>query len=217
MIVLYRLCPQGNPLKSRPNGMDKRKVVETAYKSFLDVFNCETKFIIDKPENWIVNMVKDRGEITKINTSDWESGNKTSFMLQLKMASELKEPVLLLEDDYLWLDKNAQEILDTAILELGIVSPYDHPNHYFEKGYDVARRVVVSGDRHWQSIISTTLTFGILPKLVNDYWDEFTGNGTVDDLMWKSIDHRLWSPMPALATHMETNYLSPTFKWSQVL
>lgn len=217
MVVIYRLCPQGNPLKKRPNGMSKRELVETAYKSFLKTFSCETVFVIDKPEDWILNMVSDRGSVIELETFDWQTGNENSFKVQLQIARQQKEPVLLLEDDYLWINYGAEMILEKAIKDLGFVSPYDHPNHYFEDGYCGPRTVKIAGDHHWQNIVSTTLTFGAKPELIDKYWEDLTSHGTVDDKMWKSIDHKLWSPIPSLATHMETDYLSPTFKWEEIL
>lgn len=214
------MCPQGN-IKDRPLSLDKRGVVEKAYNSFLNTFKkSSVVFIIDKPEKWIMEMVKNcplNNNIIESDTFDWQSGNETTFKMQLSLASRSSEPSLLLEDDYLWVDKDAEEILSKSIDELGFVSPYDHPNHYFEEGYTKPREVVVVADRHWQSIVSTTLTFGARPDLIRDYWDKLNGSGTVDDLMWKSIDHKLWSPIPTLAIHMERDFCSPTYKWEKIL
>jgi len=197
--------------------MDKRQVVEVAYRSFLETFTCPAKFIIDKSEPWIIEMVRNRGDVVELDTPDWQSGNETSFLLQLNLAIKQNENVLLLEDDYLWVNRNSQNILDKAIKELGFVSPYDHPNHYFEEGYNRPRKVIVASGHHWQNVVSTTLTFGAKPDLIRDYWPEFTTHGTVDDLMWRSIDHKLWSPIPSLAIHMEEDFISPTFKWENII
>lgn len=199
--------------------MNKHQIVETAYKSFLNTFTSPTHFIIDKPEPWIVEMVKNRGDVTTTDTMDWDTGNFDTFRIQLKLASEQTEPVLLLEDDYFWLEPDSENILEQSIRELGFVSPYDHPNHYFEQGYNNPRQIKVAGGRHWQSVLSTTLTFGATPELIRSNWDKLNGHGTIDDEMWKSITNvdKLWSPIPSLATHMETDYLSPTFKWQDIL
>lgn len=218
MLVIYRLCSEGNPDKKRPI-WPKMKLVEACFTSVMKAFDCEFHFIIDKPTVELVNLVKTCSHpytMEILHTQGWMEGNEASYFRQLDVASEREDSVMLLEDDY-YLLPNAGRKIEEALKELTFITPYDHPGYYTETKHKYLRKVVNVGDHHWQKVIDTTLTFGASSgRIIKDNIDKFKSNSVWDEHIWETLgEYELWSPIPSLATHMETPYLSPVIKWQE--
>lgn len=215
MLVIYRLCSEGNPDKKRPI-WPKMKLVEACFTSVMKAFDCEFHFIIDKPTVELVNLVKTCSHpytMEILHTQGWMEGNEASYFRQLDIASEREDSVLLLEDDYYFLE-NAGSKIEKALKELKYITPYDHPGYYYEEKHSYPKTVKIIGDHHWMSIIDTTLTFGVQSgKLIKENMKAFKSHSVWDEHMWSELNETVWCPVPSLATHMETPYIAPCVVW----
>jgi len=219
MVIVYRLCPEGNPLKKRPI-WPKMDLVTTCFKSVMEAFKgtqTTFHFILDKATPELIALVKScpfQYVIEPFREPSWEIGNEVTYFRQLDIASETTDKVLLLEDDYYFLQDTGKTLIN-ALDELDFVTPYDHPGYYTEHKHDYLKEVRLVGDYHFMKIIDTTLTFGARSgKLIKDNLAEFKSNSVWDEKIWKKLaNYGLWCPIPSLATHMETDYLAPSIKW----
>lgn len=224
--IIYRCTPIESPNKIRPSGLKKLDLVNLCLSSALDAFNFNVNWhiLIDKPTYELTDLIegkfaayeRDSYKIETSNYLDWNGGNIGSFHRQIDIASEIDGKVLLLEDDYYLLPTAGNRICD-ALEDFQFISIYDHPGYYSEsKHLHNATLCKNLFAQHWQAIGSTTLTFGSHGKIIAEYADHMKKFGWADSDMWESIKgHRLWSPVPTLATHMESPWLSPNVDWEK--
>lgn len=219
MLIIYRLCPEGNPNKSRPI-WPKIELIKVCFKSVIEAFkgtNVKFHFILDKITPELIQIVKScpfESTIEPFREPSWEIGNEVTYFRQLDIASDTKESVLLLEDDYYFLPHSGEVIIN-ALKELDFITPYDHIGYYTERKHDYSKQVKLVGDYHWMKVIDTTLTFGARSgELIKDNLEKFKSDSVWDEHIWKELSsYSLWCPIPSLATHMETDYLAPSIKW----
>jgi hypothetical protein len=193
-------------------------LIRVCFKSVIDAFEgWKFHFVIDKPNYEIMELIESCPypyEIETVNVEGWQEGNFATYLKLLTIGKDLNEPMMLVEDDYYFLPQAGSRIAK-ALLECQFITPYDHPMYYIEEKHKYPREIKVIGDQHWGTIIDTTLTFGVQSgQLIKDNWDIFTGHSVWDEHIWKELrQYKLWSPIPSLATHMETEFLSPVIKW----
>lgn len=212
MLVIYRACSTGNPNKHRPLKGDKVDLVKYCFDSFVEAFkDVDHKLVclLDKPTNRLRSVFKGH-KIEETYYSDFTSGNIGSFHRQLDLAHESGECYLLVEDDYYFLS-NSGEKIKQAVETFDFVTPYDHIGYYTEDTHDYPRDIKLVGNHHWGSILSTTLTFGGKPEPLHEEIDKIKSYGWADHPMWADVtnDYTLYAAIPTLATHMETEFLSP--------
>lgn len=219
MTVLYRLCPEGNPLKQRPI-QPKLNLILTCFQSFVQAFESvhpKVWFLVDKPNDKLMEIVEGCPFPYKVETfrfGDWGSGNEGTFKRQVEIAAELEGKVFFLEDDY-YLLPEAGKVIAEALDTLEVLTPYDHPGYYTEEGHRYRREIKIASNRHWQTVKDTTLTFATHADMVRQEIEVMKSCGWVDIKLWVELSkrHQLWAPIPSLATHMETPYLSPVINW----
>jgi len=215
MFIVYRACSTGNPNKNRPIEGDKIDLVRACFGSFKEAFKgvkYDLVCLLDKPTPELREIFKDE-ETEESHYAYFAEGNVGSFHRQIELALERGKCYMFIEDDYFFLPGSGK-ILEKAVQELPFLTPYDHPRYYDEKTHEYPREVILSAGHHWQSVISTTLTFGGgYGELVKEA-DTMRKHGWADHSMWVDITGRrkLYSPIPTLASHMETEHLSP--KWA---
>lgn len=223
MKIFYRLCPLTNPLKERPI-KGKLNLIKACFYSFVEAFKDvkpEVHFILDNPTDELYYFLdgecKFKHVIEKHEHFTMEGGNHATFFRQLDLASQTDDKVLLLEDDYFFLPE-AGKLLDKALDTLDIVTPYDHPQYYVEQNHlDLDRKLCLVGTHHFATTKDTTLTFATKGRLIRENIELFKSHSFWDAHMWKEIGEKtqlkLWYPIPSLATHMESQFLSPSIKW----
>lgn len=219
MNVLYRMCGSGSTTKHRPQDMDKSQLVQTCYNSFITAFmdvQPHVTFLIDKPTLDLVKLADAcpfQHDIEIFHFGDFNEGNIGTFHRQLDLAENM-DKVLFLEDDYYFLP-DAGKIINEALEVFDFLTPYDHPGYYNEPVHHYKREVEVAVGRHWQTVISTCLTFAGHGNTIKGIKDVMKDFGWADHPMWVEITkhYKLWSPIPSLATHMEVEYLSPNVSW----
>lgn len=215
MRIIYRACSVGSE-KERPiNG--KIELVKFCFNSFKKAFeglDYELIVLLDKPNNDLRNIFK--GEQTEESFySDFNEGNVRSFHRQLDLAGG-SDRFMLVEDDYYFVPGSGRKLL---CLEFPFFTPYDHPGYYTESTHDYKRNVEYTDGHHWQTVISTTLTFGGQGWALEQEMDTLKKYGWADHPMWCDITQRLplYSPIPTLATHCETPHLSPRLTIANLL
>lgn len=216
MTIILRATSEGNPNKPRPIN-DRATMLAVCFDSFKQAF-AEVDYtlicLLDKPTPWLRDIYM--GETTEeTNYNGFDQGNTRSFHRQLDLALESGDRYLLVEDDYLWLPE-AGKILSKC--SLPFFSPYDHPDHYAGE-YNPPNTLTLDAGRHWRKDVSNTLTFGGQPDALKQEFQVLKSYGWVDDKMWKDVTQRvpLYSPIPTLATHLETYTLSPNIDWELYL
>lgn len=166
-------------------------------------------------------------------------GNGGSYRRALELPAERRWPdgdlVYLAEDDYLYVPEAFERLEDAArgIPEAAYFTLYDHPDRYRrDDDADGGRsRVFLAGGRHWRSVESTCLSFAARTgALRRDLWIHRLGSrGEIpeDRTIWRAVQglgrffwrrprRVLVSPLPSLATHLETEHLAPGVDWEAV-
>lgn len=223
MKVFYRLCPLTNPNKLRPI-RGKIPLIKACFNSFKEAFKDvkpAVHFILDNPTDELYYFLK--GEcpfdyvIEEHEHSTMEGGNQATYFRQLDLASQTEDKVFLLEDDYFFLSM-AGKVIENALDTLDIVTPYDHPQYYVEQPHlDFNRQIRLVDNHHFSTTPDTTLTFATTGKIIKENIELFKSHSFWDAHMWREIrektDLKLWYPIPSLATHMESDFLSPSINW----
>lgn len=230
MIVYYRLSARESRHEDeRPvYAHDKYRLVKFCLKSFVGAWGelrPRIVFLMDKcPADWS-EMVRE------VIPAGWETefvevgkhGQDQSYLVQLEMAKKQGEEktVFFQEDDYYYLpSEDTGEKIEAAIWELGFVNPYDHGEFYKMPDYHPTGpyEIKVVDDQHWRTVMFNTMTWGTRVELLKEYWQELTKHGCYDKDTWDGLREkgmRLWSPIPTLATHMHSEWLSPGIEWEE--
>ncbi len=217
----------------RPPYFDKLLCLKSFLRSFRHVAHAaEITFVNDGPvpEDRVALMAR-WGNVVSLPGI----GNGPSFRHCAALAAALPEDAVayLCEDDYLHLEPaltKLVEVFDT-VPEADYVTLYDHLDRYTRRddaGGGLARIVLAAG-RHWRTVDSTCLTFGVRPaRIRSDQWIvracTMKKGRPADHLMWHVIQGRklfawkfpkrlLLGAVPSLATHMDTRALAPTIDW----
>ena len=161
-----------------------------------------------------------------------EKGNgAATFNLALDEALTYDddEIVYFIENDYLH-KPGSQKIIQEAF-ELGasFVSLYDHPDKYMApskggnpycEGGAEDTRVYLTDSCHWKITNSTTMTFAAKVstlKRTEETLRKWTSESHPNDFQMfldlRAQKELLITPIPGLATHGETAWLSPFCKW----
>jgi hypothetical protein len=221
MIVYYRMCgvPSTNP--SPIFQEDKFKQNELCLRSFVSAYK-ELKpkiiFILDKCDGRYNEMIDRIVPFDKdIHMTDL--GINETALLQWDMANNQDEDILFQESDYFYRPNTGQILLD-GLNELGMVSPYDHLNHYFDKTlHPGPYKLALVNGYHWRTVERQTLSFAIKNQIFKDNYDIFKKYGYLDGNTWyelKDRGHELWTPIPSLATHMVRDFLAPSVDWKEL-
>jgi len=221
MIVYYRLCsiPSTNPSPILQD--DKFELNKLCLKSFVRAFkdvNPEVVFLADFCGEREAEMVK---QIVPFKHSFIPTaiGINETCLMQYEMALKQieHEEILFLECDYLWNPAVEVQKLVDAIKELGLVSPYDHPNFYKDRSLHSNKcQIELVSNYHFRSTERNTMTFGLRKAILQDNIDLFNEFGYLDGQVWYDLLERgypLWTPIKTMATHMVVDNLSPSIDW----
>jgi hypothetical protein len=167
-------------------------------------------------------------------------GNSGSYLKAVAKATapELADTdlVYLSEDDYLYVPAAFRDLVTAAeaIPEASYFTLYDHRDRYTRTDdADGGRaRIYLAGAHHWRTVESTCMSYGarVGALRADARVHAWACRGAIpeDRAMWRRIQgygwrgllrarrHRLVSPIPTLATHLETEYLAPGVDWRAV-
>lgn len=203
MRVIYRLSPY---LSSNPNpmGRDKPKIVVDCLMSFLNATKLEypITFINDGFDEEFANKhLRPYGEVVQGN-----GGNVETFHQQLDMACKYvdEEHVFLVEDDYMW-RPDSIHLIDEALNEVSLISPYDHPGHYTEDRFKYQPKLMMKcGEQVYRQAPSNTLTFACRVSVIRYNLDLIKSFKLRDHEMFQALGVDLWVPVPSIGSHCVT-------------
>jgi len=219
--IYYRLYNQDDMTK-RPIGYSK----ENCFNNFLKVCESPINIVCDgKCPEWLTQELFIHLDNVGNAQSFWRTYNEA-----LKHGDN--DWVYFAEDDYIYLPTAMTE-LELAIqnLDVDFITLYDHPGRYEylpeHNLTDNKNTIKLSGSRHWRSSPSTTMTFAASVNALRACYDLFDvwTNRVGFTVSWelfprlqglrgeKDYGFRLMGPMPSLATHCVTGYLSPCIDW----
>lgn len=209
MKIFYRVSPY---LSTNPNplGRDKKHIVYTCFKSFQKALTGQEVTIIadNIPTDWY-------GLFKGYHVDHSPAGNVQTFHRQLDHVLKLpnEEKVALVEDDYLWVPESFG-LIERALDEIDLLSPYDHPGHYIEERFKhQAKRMVLIDNQTWRDAPSNTLTFATHAWLVKQSADMIKSMGVQDHKLFMSLEQDMFVPVPSLATHLVEGLLAPNRTW----
>lgn len=227
MLVVYRITdiPSTNPSPIFPN--DKYRLNKFCLKSFLKAFegvDIDMTFLCDYCSFETIAMIRDLvpdSEIIETNIGINETMLK-AYDIAIEASQGVDNEIILFQEcDYYWLpDTGATFINATKIL--GLVSPYDHANFYIDTSiHSEDIKIKLIDGYHFRTTERNTMTFAITSFIFRNYSDIFKKWGYLDNGVWLEMadpdrNYKLWTPIPTFATHMVTDYLSPSIDWQSL-
>jgi hypothetical protein len=165
-------------------------------------------------------------------------GNAMSYKTALSWCKDIDDESIIYhaEDDYLYQPDAFQELSAAVerLPEVDYFTLYDHRDRYIRSDDMRLGRpefVSIAGNRHWRVVESTCMTYAARARALKrdsrlhqllsprnlphdrTLWRLTQGIGM---FWWKLPKRTLVSPMPSLATHLESEYLAPVVDWAQV-
>lgn len=237
---IYRSAPGDAKSAARPDYFDKRKCL----KSFLSAFSelpiakrGDLIFLNDGEMSEEYKQVVNEFSSNEIQLGGVGNSKSLRAAHEVALSSNFEENdlVYFAEDDYLY-KKEAFILLSNAaedIPEADYFTLYDHPDRYTRTD-DVNKglsNVFVSRDCHWRSVESTCQTYCVrLKSFRKDRNIHYLGTSLkvprgremfrlvqgIGKYFWRFPKHKLIAPMPGLATHMETKFLSNLVDWQKI-
>lgn len=218
MRIIYRLCGVASTNPSPIYNANKEELNRFCLQSFVkgvQDIEPEIHFLMDYCGNEYDGMLDTYVPWIHIKEHT-ELGINGTMLRAYELASQANDVVLLQECDYVW-QPNSGKLLEQAIKELGMVSPYDHRNFYLDRNlHSKTCEIELVGEHHFRSTERNTMTWGCHSKLIKDNYDLFTKYGYLDSDIWYELKKRgvtLFVPIPALATHMAEGWLAPGVNW----
>lgn len=151
-----------------------------------------------------------------------QHGNAETFVEVLEYAVDNFDPndiIYFVEDDYLH-KPGFVDILMEGLQIADYVSLYDHPDKYPGNS-----DLLLTKSTHWRRVESTTMTFAAKVKTLafdyNIFKEMCAGQVIPPDYyifthLVRNLKRRLITPIPAQATHGETQWLSPFCNWEEL-
>ena len=237
---IYRASPGHSKKESRPDYFDKKNCLVSFLKSVskLPSNNCGTLIFLNDGdiENSLLALMNSvDSEIINLSGVGNSESLRYAHSLVLTRDWDDGDLIYFAEDDYLYRKEALQYLLNASvdINEADYFTLYDHPDRYTRKD-DVRNglsKVYINRDCHWRTVESTPQSFGVRIKAFKrDAWihklgtmfntprgrEMFRAVQGIGKYRWKFPKHMLISPIPSLATHMETEFLSKNIDWQEV-
>ena len=153
-MIYYRMSAVKSVNKPPKYAEDKFRVVKTCLKTFVSAFadvKPKIHFILDNCGADYLEMVK---EIVPFEfTHEFGTyGNYNSCLKQYNLAQVVEDEIFIFqEDDYLWKEGVGKYYIE-AIKELGIISPYDHPDFYNTEPFRSRQeKIKLVNNWHWRT------------------------------------------------------------------
>lgn len=222
MTAIYRLCgiPSTNP--SPIYQEDKFKLNKMCLRSFVQAYrdvNPKVIFLLDHCGQEYTEMVNTVCPFEKklIYT---DLGINGTALKAYELAKDADDDIILFQEcDYIYRPHSGR-LMNMAIKQLGLVSPYDHLNFYIDRNLhsEMAKIKLVDG-YHFRTTERNTMTFGVTKEVLLKGYDIFYKYGYLDGDVWyelKDIGIELHVPIPSIATHMVKDWLAPGVDWEDL-
>lgn len=224
--IIYRLCEESlNKKDFRPDWFSKIKCLETFYNAVENAkengVNVVIYFVFDGDKGELndkINDIFNDAVIKYVNYKD----NEKSLVECYKLADTLKGNIYFVEDDYLHKPESITKIVQ-VLDDYHLVTGYDHLDRYTRTDDVTLGRDYILFSKetnlHWRSTESTCLTFAV----TYEAWRKKVGvqakiHKLNDRQFFRALINdgvRLWSPIPALCTQVDTA-MSPAVDWEVI-
>lgn len=233
MKLIYRIS-DGGYNKVKPEWITKRACLMNCYNVFnkADVdFHIIADRVSDLNYDWII---KNTPRATHERTN-YGFGSATFRRAHDIAANCFKtEIIYFVEDDYVHRDGAYEAILE-GLKIAQYITLYDHPDKYKPKIHPIEQyrtlyhesepvTIYHTKSSHWKETISTPMTFASTAEVLiqdGEIIKHFAQGEMTDShsmfLRLKSIGRKLINPLPAFATHGETEFLSPLINWHKII
>ena len=226
MRIIYRISDTGYN-KVKPDYINNENCLANATKEFDDSIWSVIADNVSKDTNDMIQKYVTRDCI--LYTEKGNGAATFNLALDEALTYDDDEIVYFIENDYLH-KPGSQKIIQEAF-ELGasFVSLYDHPDKYMApskggnpycEGGAEDTRVYLTDSCHWKITNSTTMTFAAKVstlKRTEETLRKWTSESHPNDFQMfldlRAQKELLITPIPGLATHGETAWLSPFCKW----
>lgn len=223
---IYRACDrESNPdsiykNSTRPDWFDWRGKYK-CFKNFFDNFNTENIYVIwDGEENGLAAYIRSFPIKSFIQID--AGSDRNSLLYCYKFADQLKSDYYyFIEDDFLHTNNSLKILKEGLGLSL-VVSLYDHFDRYKFASKDITygqEYIFITPSCHWRSAESTTNTCAMKQSFFNRYREKLMGFAPNDREFYRAIipeGHRLFTPMPGCATHVNKDCLTPFVDWKKL-
>jgi hypothetical protein len=128
-------------------------------------------------------------------------GNAGTFGMQMNLLlnQQFSEYIYFAEDDYFYIEKAFTEMLTFFNNNSAdFLTPYDHLDSYERKFHDYKNKIVFSGNQHWRTIGTTTMTFLTKKEILKDTFEVFKTytKNNFDASLWLSLTkHNVLNPI----------------------
>ena len=226
MRVIYRISDSGYA-KVKPDYITNEACLANATKEFDDSIWSVIADNVSSDTNDMIQKYVTRNCI--LYTEKGNGAATFNLALDEALTYDDDEIIYFIENDYLH-KPGSQKIIQEAF-ELGaaFVSLYDHPDKYmvpskggnpYCEGGAEDTRVYLTDSCHWKITNSTTMTFAAKVstlKRTEETLRKWTSESHPNDFQMfldlRAQKELLITPIPGLATHGETAWLSPFCKW----
>jgi hypothetical protein len=216
---IYRISDGGNP-KHKLDTATKMHCLD----NFIKEFKHNIYVFADNCSDATIEAIKSRG-IEPVKTS---LGNSNSWRYVVESALQNFDDnsfLYLIEDDYLHLP-GSLTALQEGLAVADYVTLYDHPDKYLNypdngpnphvvEGGELSR-VLVTKSTHWKHTNSTTMSFAVRVKTLNEdreIWWRFTENRIPDDFhAFQVLTHRETPPKKSLSKKVKAMLAGPKEK-----
>lgn len=223
VVVFIRLCsiPSTNPAPIFQES--KFELNKLCMKSFAKAFKDINPYVIVLGDycDYLESEMLEETIPFKYEYIPTKIGINATCLKQYEMASKREEEIIIfLECDYLFNPAVDVQKWINGIKELGMVSPYNHPNYYKDRQQhsNICQIECIDG-HHFRSTETCTMTFGLRKDVFIKYLDIFNRYGYLDHDVWLDIakdGQRLFVPVPSVAAHMLRDWLPSEVDWKKV-
>ncbi len=237
---IYRAAPGDSKSDKRPAYFDKLTCLNSFINSFekLDASNKGDLIFLNDGEihqEWLERMLQcSDAEVINLGGVGNSLSLKEAYKIFFKKNWDDGDVIYFCEDDYLHLPE-AFEFLINAVKDIPqaeYFTLYDHLDRYTRNDdADGGRsKIYVSRDCHWRTVESGCQTYGVrIRALKKDIWihklglvgkiprgrEMFRAVQGLGKYFFRYPKRKMVSPIPALCTHMETEFLSPNIDWEE--
>lgn len=220
MIAIYRLCGIASSNPSPIYQDNKYQLNKLCLKSFINAFSDvkpKVIFLLDQcgvEYHKLLSSVPFEHEIEQANL-----GINGTMLRAYEIASEVDDYVIFQECDYVYRGVIGNTYLQ-AMKQLGIVSPYDHPNFYhLRELHSETCDIRLVDNYHFRTCERNTMTWGCHSSIIKKHREIFDRYGYLDGQVWydlKAEGIELFSPLLSFATHMVESCLAPSIDWKKI-
>ena len=226
MRIIYRISDTGYN-KVKPDYITNENCLANATKEFDDSIWSVIADNVSEDTNNMIHKYVTRNCI--LYTKKGNGAATFNLALDEALTYDDDEIVYFIENDYLHKPGSQKIIQEAFKLGASFVSLYDHPDKYmvpskggnpYCEGGAEDTRVYLTDSCHWKITNSTTMTFAAKVstlKRTEETLRKWTSESHPNDFQMfldlRAQKELLITPIPGLATHGETAWLSPFCKW----